>query len=147
MLISQQFADVARALPVNYKVVVSQLAPPFLEQSRMLVDSASLRRAAVAAINRSLPGLPAAEVERLIFYLLALVLVRLGKAAMSVNEAVAERDRLTDQKDSISEMGQQDMLLLQQMMEKKGQLESMISNCMKAAYEGGQAAISSLKAS
>lgn len=55
-----------------------------------------------------------------------------GKKAMTYEEAQAERDRLKDNKDSISELGQQDMLMLQQLMEKKNQLESMISNCMKA---------------
>jgi hypothetical protein len=38
-------------------------------------------------------------------------------------------------------MSQQDQLILQQMMEKKGQLETMISNIMKAMGEG-QAGIS-----
>lgn len=49
--------------------------------------------------------------------------------------------------DSISEMGQQDMLLLQRIMEQKSQLESVISNVMKAGYEAGQAAVQALKAS
>ena len=59
----------------------------------------------------------------------------------------AERGRLKDKKDSISDLSETDMLMLQQMMEKKNQLESMISNLMKAGFEGGQAAIQALKAS
>ena len=62
-------------------------------------------------------------------------------------DAEAEKRKLKDQRDSISEMGEMDMLMLQQLMEKKSQLESMISNIMKAGFEGGQAAIQSLKAS
>ena len=62
-------------------------------------------------------------------------------------DAKSERDGLGDKKDSISEMGEMDMLMLQQMMEKKAKLESMISNIMKASSEGSQAAIQALKAS
>jgi hypothetical protein len=70
-----------------------------------------------------------------------------GVKEMSYEEAVNQRDALRDKRDSISEMNEMDMLQLQQMMERKGQLESMISNCMKAGYEGGQAAVQALKAS
>jgi hypothetical protein len=52
-----------------------------------------------------------------------------------------------DTRDSISEMGEQDMLILQCMMEKKGQLETMISNTMKAASEASRSAIQAIKAS
>ncbi len=62
-------------------------------------------------------------------------------------EEQAEKDRLKDKRDSLAEMSEQDMLMLQQMMEKKNQLETMISNVMKAGFEGGQAAIQALKAS
>jgi hypothetical protein len=62
-------------------------------------------------------------------------------------DAKAERDKLKDKKDSISKLSEQDMIMLQQMMEKKNQLETMISNVMKAGFEGGQAAIQALKAS
>jgi hypothetical protein len=54
---------------------------------------------------------------------------------------------LHDKKDTINELNEQDILVLRQMMEKKQQLEAMISSVMKASYEGGQAAISALKAS
>ena len=70
-----------------------------------------------------------------------------GMKQMTHEEATAERDKWKDKKDSISEMGEMDMLMLQQMMDKKTQLEQMISNVMKAGFEGGQAAISALKAS
>ena len=51
--------------------------------------------------------------------------------------------KLKDTKDAIGEMTEQDMLMLQQLMEKKNQLETMISNTMKAGFEGGQALKSS----
>jgi hypothetical protein len=54
---------------------------------------------------------------------------------------------VNSEKDSIDEMSQMDLLRLQQMMEKKSQLETMISNIMKAGFEAGQAAIQALKAS
>lgn len=62
-----------------------------------------------------------------------------------------ERDelvnKLQDEKDSISEMGQQDMLLLQQAMDKKNELERMISECMKAYADVAGDAVQALKAS
>jgi len=70
-----------------------------------------------------------------------------SKIKTTEEQIKAERDKMKDAKDSISEMNEADMLLLQQMMEKKNQLESMISNVMKAGYEGGQAAVQALKAS
>ncbi len=70
-----------------------------------------------------------------------------GVKEMSYEEAVAARDGLRDKRDSISETDQMTMLMLQQAMDKKSQLETLISNCMKAGYEGGQAAVQALKAS
>ena len=66
---------------------------------------------------------------------------------MTYEEASASRDKLADQAASIGEMSEMDMLQLQLMMDKKNQLEVMISNVMKAGYESGQAAIDTLKAS
>jgi hypothetical protein len=45
------------------------------------------------------------------------------------------------------ELSEEDMLALQRAMERRNQLELLISNVMKAAYQAGQAAISALKAS
>ncbi len=59
----------------------------------------------------------------------------------------AEKEGVSAKKDGIGKMNEMDMLLLQQMMEKKNQLEVMISNIMKAGFDGGQAAIQALKAS
>jgi len=70
-----------------------------------------------------------------------------GNQCMTYEEASASRDKLADQAASIGEMSEMDMLQLQLMMDKKNQLEVMISNVMKAGYESGQAAIDTLKAS
>jgi len=59
----------------------------------------------------------------------------------------AAKSSLSPQKDTIGEMSESDMLMLQRMMDKKSQLETMISNIMKAGFEGGQSAIQALKAS
>ena len=67
--------------------------------------------------------------------------------AMTLAEAEQARKDLRDQKDTLNEMGEMDILLIQQAMEKKDQLEQMISNALKAASEVGQAAIRALKAS
>lgn len=54
---------------------------------------------------------------------------------------------IKQEKDSLDEMSHQDQLKLQQMMEKKNQLEQMISNIMKAASETQSGLSSNLKAS
>ncbi|HWR33894.1 MAG TPA: hypothetical protein VN451_10220 [Chitinophagaceae bacterium] len=66
---------------------------------------------------------------------------------IKLEELNALSNKLKENKESIGELNQQDMLMLQQLMEKKNQLESMISNVMKAGFEGGQAAIRALKGS
>jgi hypothetical protein len=78
--------------------------------------------------------------------------LRLRAELKQVNASIAthkaaqkERDRLKDKKDSISEMGQQDMLMLQQLMDKKNELEAMISSVMRAGEEGGQAVVQAAK--
>lgn len=82
----------------------------------------------------------------LTFYILAGVIKSIPPHS-DRRDASSEKDDSKDSKESISEMNQMDMLVLQQMMEKKNQLETMISNIMKAGFEGGQAAIQALKAS
>jgi len=54
--------------------------------------------------------------------------------------------RLRD-RDSISDLSQDEMLQLQQMMEEKARLEQMISNTMKAAGETQNGTTGNLKAS
>ena len=69
------------------------------------------------------------------------------KLEATLKEANTLMDKLKDQKDSISELNEQDMLMLQQLMEKKSQLESMISNVMKAAAEAQNNIAKNLKSS
>jgi septal ring factor EnvC (AmiA/AmiB activator) len=69
------------------------------------------------------------------------------KLETTLNEAKALMDKLGKQKDAISELSQDDMFQLQQLMEKKSQLEQMISNVMKAASESQSNITKNLKAS
>jgi len=59
-------------------------------------------------------------------------LVSLQAELKAVEGKIAE---LKAKKDKLSEMSQQDMLQLQQAMDKKSQLETMISNTMKASSD------------
>lgn len=90
-------------------------------------------------MGRQFADLTQRQSNILTFYLLSRIITLIPPPA--------ERTDVRSQKDSIEEMSQTDMLWLQQMMEKKNQLETMISNLMKAGFEGGQAAIQALKAS
>jgi hypothetical protein len=69
-----------------------------------------------------------------------------AKQAKSDKQAAqALRDKAKDQKDSVSEMTDQDMLQLQRAMEQKAQLETMISNVMKAASDTSSSTARALK--
>src|SRR5689334_11865536 len=58
-----------------------------------------------------------------------------GKLRKAYEDVSNLSEKLRDKKDALSEMSKEDMIMLQQLMEKKSQLETMISNCMKANYE------------
>lgn len=64
------------------------------------------------------------------------------QAAMTYEQAAAAKRA---QADSLSDLTEQEMLMLQQVMEKKSQLEQMISNVMKSGSEASGAAIANLK--
>ena len=66
---------------------------------------------------------------------------------LTLKDAKTLIEKIQSQKDAISELNQQDMLMLQQLMEKKSQLESMISNVLKASSETQNNIASNLKAS
>lgn len=69
------------------------------------------------------------------------------KLEATLNEAKTLMTKLQEQKDAISELNKEDMLWLQRLMEKKSQLEQMISNTMKAALETQSNIANNLKAS
>jgi len=71
----------------------------------------------------------------------------LKKLETTLNEAKALMNDLQKQKDAISELSKDDMLWLQKLMEKKSQLEQMISNIMKAGSETQNNITNNLKAS
>lgn len=57
------------------------------------------------------------------------------KLETTLSEAVKQFDKIRDTKESLSELSKEDMKWIQLLMEKKSQLEQMISNVMKAASE------------
>jgi hypothetical protein len=75
-----------------------------------------------------------------------LAAMALYQTAKDLESASLTRDKLHDAKDSISEMNQQDLLLLQQMMEKKSQLEAMIGRVMRSTDSAQAALAAALKA-
>ena len=78
-------------------------------------------------------------------------LVKLQSTVKKLETTLSEANRLMkeiqDQKKSLSEMSQEDMMWLQKLMEQKSQLEQMISNVMKAASEAQNNIARNLKAS
>lgn len=77
-------------------------------------------------------------------------LVKLQSNVKKLETALSEANKLMreiqDQKKSLSEMSQEDMMWLQKLMEQKSQLEQMISNTMKAASEAQGNIAKNLKA-
>ena len=69
------------------------------------------------------------------------------KLEATLNEAKRLMTKLQEQKDAISELNKEDMFWLQRLMEKKSQLEQMISNVMKAASEAQNNIANNLKSS
>ena len=135
------------------------MLPPWAKQRLELASKAFLKRLLSERQSGDMSHIVKEEVGKqfkdatpqqaniLTFHLLTSVVKMLPPHSTNRAEIETERGKRRDHKDSISEMSQMDMLMLQQLMEKKGQLESMISNIMKAGFEGGQAAIQALKAS
>ena len=135
---------------------IEEMLPPLAKQKletvfegflkRLLRDRKPVNAAQIIKeeLARQFADLSPKQEHILTFYVVTGII---KKVPLTHSQLQAERERLKDKKDSISEMGEMDMLMLQRMMEKKNQLESMISNLMKAGFEGGQAAIQALKAS
>jgi hypothetical protein len=138
---------------------VDAMLPPWAKQRLELTSKAFVKRLLSERQSGDISRIVKEEVGKqfkdttpqqsniLTLHVLTSVVKMLAPHSAKKVDAESEREKWKDKKDSISEMGQMDMLMLQQMMEKKGQLESMISNIMKAGFEGGQAAIQALKAS
>ncbi|HET9744695.1 MAG TPA: hypothetical protein VFP97_03215 [Chitinophagaceae bacterium] len=78
-------------------------------------------------------------------------LLKLQSTVKKLETTFSEANRLMreiqDQKQSISEMNEEDMIWLRKLMEQKSQLEQMISNTMKAASEVKGNIAKNLKAS
>jgi hypothetical protein len=138
---------------------IDALLPPWAKQKldvaskafikRLLSDgqSADLSQIVKEEVGKQFKDITSQQSRILTLHVLTSVVKVLPPHSPKKVDAKVERSRLKEQKDSIEELSQQDMLMLQQLMEKKGQLESMISNVMKASSEGAQAAIQTLKAS
>ena len=131
-------------LPVPAKQKLDLVFEGFLRRLLREKDAANVAQIVKEELAQQFAELSPKQLHILTFYVVTGVI---KKVPLTRSEWQAEKDKLKDKKDAISEMSEMDMLMLQQMMEKKGQLEKMISNMMKAGFEGGQAAIQALKAS
>ena len=113
-----------------------------------VADSYAQKQDSLPAVKTNTKITPAKIANpRLVNQKLVQIQATIKKLETTLKEAKAEMDKLKDQKDSISELNQEDMLQLQQLMEKKSQLEQMISNVMKAAAESQNNITKNLKAS
>ena len=131
-------------LPVPAKQKLDLVFEGFLRRLLREKNAANVAQIVKEELAQQFAELSPKQLHILTFYVVTGVI---KKVPLTRSEWQAEKDKLKDKKDAISEMSEMDMLMLQQMMEKKGQLEKMISNMMKAGFEGGQAAIQALKAS
>lgn len=119
----------------------------FLRRLRSEGDGADLSRIVRQEVEKQFKGLTPQQSHILTFHVSAGVIELLPPHSVEGGDSEAEREKPKGWKDGSDEMSRQDMLVLQQLMEKKGKLETMISNSMKAGFEGGEAAIQALRAS
>jgi hypothetical protein len=127
---SERRADVARYLPLWAASRLSRIESDVL---RRVPERTPLDVVFEQEVRRSFPHANAAQRR----------VLKLA-AAVSVLERLEE---LQNRKDSSSEAGRMDMLMLQQMMDCKNELENMISNLMRQASENSQTVLANLKAS
>jgi hypothetical protein len=155
MSLAQQYGAIFQSLRVDQKWKARLALGQLIRQRGYEGPPYLIRQRAVSLLRTQSPLATAAEIDALSFYMLARLawlmsdvsLPTTGKKTVTYEEASAQRQMLAGKAESIDEMSQMDMLQLQQAMDQKGQLETLISNVMKAGYEGGQAAIQALKAS
>ena len=134
-----QRRKIEAVLPTLAKQKLHSVSQAFLRRLLRDKKTVDLSELLKQEMGRQFTGLSPQQSNILTFYVLTGI-VRLLPPHADESDGGSERD-------SISEMNETDMLMLQQLMEKKNQLETMISNIMKAGFEGGQSAIQSLKAS
>jgi hypothetical protein len=134
-----QRAKIDNMLPPWAKQKLNSVFKAFL--NRLLRDKKPIDLSEVvkAEMERQFTDLSPRQSSILTFYVIA--------GVIKLIPPHSDRTDIGSEKEGIDEISQTDMLVLQQMMEKKNQLETMISNVMKAGFEGGQAAIQALKAS
>ena len=142
-----QRQEVDAVLPPWAKRRLDIASKAFLK--RLLSDrqTADLSQVVKEEVGKQFRDISPQQSNILTLHVLTSVVKMLPPHSVKRVDSKSEGGRKKEQEDSISELNQQDMLMLQQLMEKKNQLETMISNIMKASSEGSQAAIQSLKAS
>jgi hypothetical protein len=143
----EQRQKIDAMLPPWAKRKLDTASKAFLKRLLSKRNSADLANIIREELGKEFKEITPQQSNILTLYVLTSVVKILPPHSAKKVDAEAEKEKLNDKKDSISEMNEMDMLMLQQLMEKKSQLETMISNIMKAGFEGGQAAIQSLKAS
>lgn len=155
MSFAQQYSLVCKSLRPDQKRQGRLALSLLIRQRGFDAEPFMIRQRVAGALRMACPDATPTELDALAFYMLGRLawvmtvarMTSIGKKNMTYEEALAAREKWADQADALAEMNDMDMLQLQQMMDKKSQLETMISNVMKAGYDAGQAAVKALKAS
>jgi len=162
MLSDTEFNRITGTLNPIVKRQVNQAMLRFLRTYPRGGTAERILEAAMATLQPIFPGASSRERTTLAFYMIGKLL---GRHDHSLNpyargdEALTSRTKWKSKhelqldavdwetKDALSEMGEQDILVMQMLMDRKAQLERLISDVMKKGYEGGQHAVQALKSS
>src|SRR5215203_2487738 len=121
-------------LPSWAKQRLDVVSKAFLKRLLSGNKAADISQIVKEGVGRQFKEVSPKQSNILTLYVLTNVVKMLPPHSSKNPEVEADRDKLKDKKDSLEELSEQDMLMLQQMMEKKNQLETMISNVMKAGF-------------
>jgi len=162
MLSDADFNCIARSLSPHAKRQVNQSMVRFLRTCPRAGTAEQIVEAARATLKPIFPAASPRERTTLAFYMIGKLLGRhdhsqkpsaRGDTALKARikwKSILEQKREEADpllRESLSEMGEMDILMLQWLMERKAQLERMISDVMKKGHVSGQNAVQALKSS
>jgi hypothetical protein len=127
---SQNIRGLSRLLPPDVKMILSQVVPLYRERARFARDAESMERAALSAVKFRFPNSSPEESA-----LLAICLI----------DTSASIEAWEGQKDSLSEMGEEQQLKMQMVMDRMTKADSAASNVLKKFSEISSQIIANMK--
>jgi hypothetical protein len=138
----RKYEQVSRSLQPIQRIGIRMALRPFLMRGGLENAPVQLRWHAASVLRSQFPRSSPGEIDLLTFCFLTRVAATIWKqggvelkrtAALSYEEVSAMRDCLTDNRDSLEDLNDQDLFSLERAMERAQRPEIMISHLMTAA--------------